>query len=201
MEQVEMHDAVVFGTDEKPVNVTEIKVQALNFKDLAMIWQQPHYDPSKPELSLQKRRIMFQAHFMVGQDRYKPDMIELGQVDFRTIRGIIDALETGYGNAGEVISKDADGLTKPILYKLGDPIKMGGPKGKSEIAEIEFMGRKYAELEDVLAADNSMAQTLALLRRVGRPVGHPLPLLPENLIENISVADGVTIMRDVLPAF
>lgn len=205
MLKIDMQSDVKFG-EEQQHTVTAIHVHPIRFAEFVQVWSKPHVDPKKPALSLQKARILHQAHFMVGKERYVPGFPELGQVDFRTVRQIIDALDLGQGTPGKLLN-DNDGLSKPILYKLGDPIKM--TSGRSDqagadksISELEFQGTTYAALEDVLAADNELEQTLALLHSVAKPVGHDsLSFLTPGIVERMSMADGVTIMKDVLPRF
>lgn len=200
MIKIDMQSDVLFG-DEKQHKVTSIEVKPISFQRFVTVWGMPHIDPKKPEASLQKMRILEQAHFMIGKERYVPSVIELGDVDFKTIRAIIDAYGTLHGEPGKVMN-DGDGLVKPILYKLGSPIPMQSKSKPVELKELEFQGTSYRELEDVLAAPNELQQALALIQTVARPVGvEGLTTMLGATVDQISLSDGITIMNDVLPRF
>ena len=99
--------------------------------------------------------------------------------------------------AGKII-RDGDGVDKAIIYELGTPIKV---QGKDPITELEFCASTYGDVEDVLTADLAVQQTALLLSTVAKPLGTSLSRLPSWAIDNITVADGVSISRDVLPRF
>lgn len=189
------------GDKTSQINITAITVEPITFMEFVQLWEMTPLDAKKPELSLQKRRILHQAHFMAGKERYKPTLDQLGTIHSHIARAIINALDHGTGAMGELLG-DGDGLSKPVHYKLATPIGMGSAKsGDSSIRELEFIGKTYAEMEDVLAADNEMAQTVALIRTVAKPVGSALTIMPESVVERLTLGDGIGIMRLVLPRF
>ncbi len=101
---------------------------------------------------------------------------------------------------GEVIG-DGDGMTTPILYKLGTSIKAKLKGENIEIAEIEFIAKTYGDIEDVLSGQNELYQTMELITKLAKPVVGSLMSLPSWAINQITIADGVAIQQKVLPAF
>lgn len=97
---------------------------------------------------------------------------------------------------GAAIISDGDGLTSPVLVKLGTPIK--GAEGK-EIKELEFLAKTYGDVEKVLAATNELTQTVELIRSVAKPVG--MLTLPSWGMNQFSIADGLFIQQNVLKRF
>lgn len=113
-------------------------------------------------------------------------------------------LSMGDGEPGEVISGDkADGISSPILYRLGTPIKMQQNNDEVSINELEFMAATYGQIEEVLAETNEMSQAYSLIRTVAKPVGmgDTLQALPTWAADKITMADGFTIAEKVLPRF
>lgn len=196
MHKIEMTTDITFGEHK----ITEVKVKPLKYKELAELWSVATH-AAKPDVALQRARIMHQTHFMDGSTRIKPDVAELSTISSTLAMAILAAIDIGQGSTGEVVSK-GDGATTPIVYKLGTPIKMKSSKGSVSITEIEFMANTYGQLEDVLAADNQMDKVMELMNRVAVPLGiDTLTTMPSWAIDNMTVADGVIIMRDVLPNF
>jgi hypothetical protein len=110
---------------------------------------------------------------------------------------IVPELDKDEGDAGEVISdKKADGVGTAILFKLGSPIV---PASGKPIAELEFLASTYFDIESVMAENGKMAQTVALLKHVAKPVG--MVTMPSWAVDQISMADGMTILTEVLPNF
>lgn len=198
MEKIEF--TASFQIAEK--DVTEIKVNPLTFLELGQLWDQIGVGSAKAEVALQRARIKHQAHFMNGSERLIPSPEDLHKMPFPVAKAIIDALGHGQGLPGKVIG-NGDGATAPILYKLGTPIEMKDGTGKARvIEELEFMASTYGELEDVFAAENEVARALALLTAIAVPVGvDGLTRLPGWAIDRITVADGVTIMKQVSNRF
>lgn len=200
--QIEFSTQVQFGEAE----INEINVLPLNFISFADIWRKTADEVRGTEKSatsvMQRRRIVFQAQFMSAGKRVAPDASHISQLPIPVVKAIIKALDVGEGVAGELLN-DADGISAPIHYKLGTPIEMTSSGKKVQIAELEFQAKVYGDIEDVLAADGDVPQALALIQRVATPVGGDMSLrsLPTWALERMTVADGVTIMRSVLPRF
>lgn len=99
--------------------------------------------------------------------------------------------------ATPAIISDGDGLTSPILVKLGSPIATGG----QTISELEFSAKTYGDIEHVLAGSNDMEKTVALIKHVSKPVGLSLQALPSWGIDGIDIRDGFFIQNEILPRF
>lgn len=112
---------------------------------------------------------------------------------------LLPLLEDQNAKAGKVLSdKDADGATSPVIYQLGTPIPVAD--GKS-ITELEFIAPLYGDVEDVLAEVHELMQALVLIQKVADPIGSPLMRLPSWAVDAITLADGITIAKTVLPRF
>lgn len=97
------------------------------------------------------------------------------------------------------ILTNGDGVTEPVLMKLGTPIKAtSGSEGK-EITELEFIARTYGDVEMVLSGTNAMEQTAALIKYVAKPAG--MLALPSWAINAIDIRDGFFIQNEILPRF
>ncbi|MGY2987715.1 hypothetical protein [Bradyrhizobium sp. USDA 4508] len=123
------------------------------------------------------------------------DVLKLPIPDTHKIAAKLDENE---GKPGKII-RDGDGIDQAITYELGTPIPVG--QGKEPIRELEFHASTYGDIEDVMAADNAMGQTAKLIETVAKPLGSTLMQLPSWAINLISVADGVTISKEILPRF
>jgi len=202
MEKITFTAEVSFSAPDKPVKIEEIKVAPLTFVTMCNLWTLARSAVMKPEVALQRERILYQTHFMASGKRVTPNPDDLTRLPASVAKSIIAALDLGQGTPGKVISDSDDG-EKPVLYKLGDPIKMkGGPSGNALISELEFHATTFGEMEEILASDTELSQTLALLRTLANPIEHAsLQRLPLWAVDQLSVADGVTIMRTVLPNF
>jgi hypothetical protein len=114
-------------------------------------------------------------------------------------RKLIKALDTTDSEKVGKVVREGDGISTAIGFELGKPIEFQA--GKESIKEIEFLATTYGEIEDALCTTDPLEQILALLRTVAKPVHGTLSALPSSAIEQISLADGVTLARDVLPRF
>lgn len=198
MEKITFTEEVKFGDKL----VSEINIEPLTFVGLSEVWAKAATMAGKPQVTTQRARILRQTHFMVNGERYVPDAGELMQLPRLVAKQIIDMLDLQQGVAGQRLN-DGDGATTSVLYKLGTPIEIKGSDGKVQsITELEFKASTYGEVEDILAAENEIAQTMELLRRIAKPATGPqLMALPSWALDRITVADGVTIMREILPRF
>jgi hypothetical protein len=100
----------------------------------------------------------------------------------------------------EILSDEtADGVSAPILVKLGSPLSMGEEK----ITELEFHAKTYGDIEAVFAEDNAAEQTILFIENVAKPITSNLKLqaLPSWAVEQITPNDGIFISRFVLPRF
>lgn len=198
MKTIPFDTEVLVGTEA----VTTINVMPITFVEFGSIWR--NIDEKKSKASVQRGRIKHQVHFLLADGkRVEPNDQDIRKLPISVAKLIIDALDEGQGEAGKLLSTDANGITVPIHYKLGTPIQMTSTtKGVQVISELEFKASVYGDIEDVLAADNSIEQTIELLRKVAKPVEVPsLTALPGWAVDRITIADGVTISNNVLPRF
>jgi len=111
-------------------------------------------------------------------------------------------LSEGQGTPGEIISGENDGVSAPILYRLGTPIKMQQNGDEIAITELEFQASTFGQIEDVLAETNPLSQTVSMLSSIAKPVGmETLQALPSWALDKVTMADGFTISEKVLPRF
>jgi hypothetical protein len=201
---IEITDQIVFG--EK--SITEIKVLPLSFVSFSKIWAETQNEvrASRTDANgssiMQRKRVILQAQFMAGSDRIKPEIANILQLPLKVAKQIIAALDVGEGVAGSLLN-DGDGISSPVHYKLGSPLSLTVNGKKQTIAELEFSAKVYGDVEDVLAADGEVVQALELIKRCAQPIGldSNITTLPSWALERMTVADGVTIMRNVLPRF
>lgn len=182
--------------------IDEILIAPLTFMEMTRLWKKAAAAKSKPELALQRARIMHQTHFMSVGVRQTLTDEQLHKLPITVAKGILAHLDDEQGKAGKLIG-DGDGATTSIIYELGTPIGMKNSKGEDvTITELEFHAETYGDIEDVLAADSDMSKTVELLKRTAKPVGVPsLQAIPGWALDRFTIADGVTIMLTVLPRF
>lgn len=185
---------------EKPV--TGITVEPLTFKQLESAWLAASALPGNADVNLQRQRIQAQTSFMTAEGRVTPDLAQLGQLPVGIMTQVVGALDAGQGPAGEVMKDSGNAVTAPLMYKLGTPLRMRKGDEEIEIVELEFHAKTFSDVEVVLATVNQMTATVALIETLANPVTVPsLTRLPGMLVDKVSVPDGLTIMRQVLPNF
>ena len=197
MTKIEYTSDISFG-DQR---VTSITVAPLSFMQLCEIWKGLRSTGDKVRGELQRARILQQTTFAVGDNRVQPDAAQLSKLPASVAKDIITALDVGSGTMGTVTSK-GDGVTTPIVYKLGTPITMKQGSETVSITELEFMASTYGELEDVLAADSDAEKAKILLRDVAVPLGvKSLNRLPGWAMDRLTTADGIGVMNNVAGLF
>jgi hypothetical protein len=134
-------------------------------------------------------------------------VVKLGDMDIPQLprvyaSKIIDAMGEDQGEPGKVIN-DGDGATKPMIYKLGTPVRFKSGTEELSFDEIEFMAKTYGDVEEVMAETGNLQQVLVLLQTVGKPIGmgEQTTAAPSWVVDQISLADGFTIAEKVLPRF
>lgn len=182
--------------------ISKIEVKSLTFFEMVKLWKNASKIPGKAEVALQRARIQHQAYFLDSDGKRQiPSIEELYQMPMSIGKSIVDSLDFGQGKPGEIIGQ-GDGCTKPILYKLGDPISTKLNNKKVQITELEFFATTFGQVEEILAADSEMDRASALITQLAVPIEiEGLMQLPSWALDQLSTADGVTIMRQVLPAF
>jgi hypothetical protein len=155
-------------------------------------------EPKIFEARLRRLRIMKQVIYYSGNNLVNVSQMDMLTMPIPAVRLIASHLDDEEGPAGKII-RDGDGIDKAIVYELGSPIPLGA--GKGFIKELEFHASTYGEIEDVIAVDMAIQQTLTMISTIAKPLGTSLSQLPSWAINTISVTDGVLISRDVLPRF
>lgn len=150
------------------------------------------------EAKLRRLRMVKQVSYYINGSVVPVSMEEVLKLPIPDARRIVAKLDDAEGKAGKII-RDGDGIDKAITYQLGTPIPVG--QGKPPISELEFIAQTYGEIEDVMAAPDAIQQASLLIATIAKPLGTSLTLLPSWALNLITVADGVTISREVLPRF
>lgn len=99
---------------------------------------------------------------------------------------------------GKIIN-DGDGITAPLLFSLGTPVRVG----EKEVQELEFMAKNYGQIEEVLAESTPVRQAYALILSASVPIGDGIKLLqtPESVAAQITMPDGMAIADQVVKLF
>lgn len=151
-----------------------------------------------------RERIKSQVTAITSDDkRMQLDDIAVFGIPLRHALAIKEAINNSDNNPAGAVCKmlhKGDGMLTPIHISLGVPIKTGSED--KVISELEFTARNLGDLEDFVSADTELEQATALLR-VAVPVGPGITLssLPSWAADQISLEDGVWIMKNVVPTF
>ena len=182
--------------------VTSIEVNGITFMQFYDVWSKSIAAIGvKQEVALQRGRIKKQTVFKAGADVLELSDTDLMQLPFQLTKDIIAALDDGEGVAGKIIVK-GDIATSPVIYKLGTPFAMKNGDTEISVSELEFSAKTYADVEDVLVADSSLSKTVMLVTKLAKPIEVPsLMQLPGWMVDRLTIADGFTIMKEVLPLF
>jgi hypothetical protein len=154
--------------------------------------------PKTFEARIRRLRLQKQVEYFANGTPVNVGVEDISKMPIPAARLINAVLDDGEGKVGKII-RDGDGIDKSIIYELGTPIAVGG--GKEPIKELEFHAQTFGEIEDVMAAPDSLSQTTMLIATIAKPVGGSLTQLPSWAVAQISVADGVQISRLVTPRF
>jgi hypothetical protein len=154
--------------------------------------------PKTFDARLRRLRMVKQVTYYTNGSVAVVGMEDILKMPIQAARTIAGKLDDDDEVAGKVITP-GDGIDKAIVYELGKPIPMG--QGKPPIKELEFLAKTYGDIEDVMAATDAISQTAMLISTVAKPLGTSLIQLPSWALTQITVADGVTISRDILPLF
>lgn len=179
--------------------ITAIHVEKQHFKHLVnMIVTAAKSDAEDVTKAVEMARLKNGiVKYYAGDDLVEVTDIALREMPIPLVRKIRAAFnfETKPGE----ISVKGDGITSPVIYKLGEPIKTD----KGEITELEFLASTLGDIEDVIFRTNSNEQALALLESVATPLGSDISLqaLPAWAVEKISIIDGAQIAQEIVPLF
>lgn len=156
--------------------------------------------PTTFEGKIKRNRLLKQTTFYIGNAATpvgSDDIVRMPIPAARAIFKKMDELENTLPR-GKII-REGDGVDKALTFELGTPIPVGA--GKAPIKELEFFAKTYGDIEDVLAANSGLAQTLMLVTTIAKPLGTSLSLLPSWAVSQLTLEDGYAIMLDVLPLF
>lgn len=154
-------------------------------------------EPKTMEGRVRRVRMFKQVTFYADGVVAPVSMVDMLKLPIPSARMITTRLDDSEGKAGKVI-RPGDGIDQAITYELGTPILL---QGKDPITELEFSAKTYGDIEDVMAATDQFQQTSLLIATTAKPLGTSLTLLPTWAVAQITLADGVAIMREVLPHF
>ncbi|MBO4228451.1 hypothetical protein [Bradyrhizobium neotropicale] len=187
---MQLGDKLIDGASIKPLSFQ-------NFAD-CIAEAQNMRQPKTFEGRLRRVRMVKQVAYHVNGSTVPVTMEDVLKLPIPDARKIAAKLDADEGKAGKII-RGGDGIDQAITYELGTPIPTG--QGKPPIIELEFHARTYGDIEDVMAAPDAIQQTAMLIATIAKPLGSSLTLLPSWALNLITIADGVTISRDVLPRF
>jgi hypothetical protein len=154
--------------------------------------------PTTFEARLRRLRLARQISYFTAGTVVPVSIDDVPKMPVPTARILIARLDADEGTAGKIL-RDGDGIDSAVLYQLGTPIPTG--QGKPPITELEFLASNYGQLEDIMAATGTIAQTAALIAGIAKPLPGTLTQLPSWALNLISVADGVSISQLVTPRF
>lgn len=153
--------------------------------------------PKSFEARLRRLRMVKQVTYYNGTTTVPMAANDVPNFSIPAAKAIIAGLDADEGKAGKII-REGNGVDQSIIYELGTPIPV---QGKAPITELEFVAKTYGDIEDIMAADLVLQQTSLMISMIAKPLGTTLSLLPSWAVAQISVADGVTMSRAVLPRF
>lgn len=182
--------------------VETLQVRPIGFKRLADCFERASsraITPADVSKMLAREKMKAMLHMLDPEGQ----QVEFSENDLLNLpvsyaRQVRKALDTDFHSPGKII-KEGDGITTPILFELGTPLKTD----KGEVTELEFIAKTLGDIEDVLSAENGFTQSLALLSTVASPLGADVQLmrLPTWGVEAITSEDGLMIAQKVLPSF
>lgn len=199
------------------VAVSKLVISKINFVNYAECFKVQLREMSKSDNVVEATKAFRRAKRMKQVTAYNKEggiipltQINFGQMPRKLFVKIDNAIDQDNDVKGEVISKDGDGLLSPILYKLGTPFPFtdstigSKPIGtESKVIELEFIAKTGGDIEEVLCGENTLDQTIALIKTCATPIGGETALsrLPSWMIEALTLQDGIEIMAKVLPVF
>lgn len=149
---------------------------------------------------IQRYRMIAQTTLVTGGDKRIPLTEEIiAKLPAMAGRDIVNNLLAGNQSPGKLLSdKDADGISKAIHYQLGTPVQAAGGK---EITELEFLAKDFTAIEEVMTGTSPVDQTMTMISVMSRPADGSMLRLPSWAADQISLADGIFLMENVLNRF
>lgn len=199
-------------------SVAKLNVSAINFATYAECWRERDVEQRRSGGDeMLATKAFYRARRLKQTKAYdrSNNVVDLDHMSFANMPRelfvkINGALDDDSDPRGAVISKDGDGLYTPVLYKLGTPFDFVDTNASSKpigtepkIIELEFIAKTGGDIEEVLCHQNSLDQTLALIKTCATPLGGGTSLqrLPSWMVNALTLADGFEIMAKILPIF
>lgn len=205
MEDIKVDGIPVLIGDKK---ITHFTVDPMNFSLFVVTAEKSNAAVTgggkKWAMHNRRQRMLLQLKAYAGAARVEVDELTISQIPIPYVKKIMSAMEAGAnGTPGTIITPKADGISSPIIFKLGTPIKFKNGTDEGSFDEIEFQARTFGDIEEILAEGNSMPQTLTMLKTIAKPLGMSdnLQAMPSWAIDALSMADSFEIMEKVLPRF
>lgn len=127
--------------------------------------------------------------------------VELSALPPKIGKELVRACDEVLNTEGEakILTENGDGITSPILVKLGQPLVMGEDK----ITELEFHAKTFGDIEMIMAHEDRGTQCVIMIETIAKPVTSNLKLqrLASWAADAVSVNDGSFIAQKVLPRF
>lgn len=183
-------------------NKNYFEVRPINWKEFIGIANSVSAKTTREMFTAQQRaRLLKQVKsFDSGANELTFTAVELAALPPGIGKKLVKASSDVLDTEGEaVIVNDGDGITTPIVVKLGQPLKMG----EESITELEFFAKTFGDIETVLAHEERGTQSVILIETVAKPITSSLKLqaLPSWASDSVTVNDGSFIAQKVLPRF
>ena len=188
---------ITLQLDDKLVDGAVVK--AINFATFGTVIEEARNmkEPKTWEAKLRRARITKQIAFYSNGTVVNVSPMDVTKLSIQSARTLIQLLDRDDGPQGKVI-RPGDGIEKAIVYELGTPIRI---QNKDPIKELEFIAKNYGDVEDIMASLDPIEQANLLITNLAKPLGTTLTALPSWAVAQITLGDGFTIIRDVLPPF
>lgn len=183
------------------VPVTKIEVRPGTFAGFVSAWVE-NSGGKKASVAVNRARVVQQTTFYSGEDVIKVDPFDLSDIPVDVARLLFKEINRDPEGtvAPELLS--GDGVSTPMLVKLGVPITMSVDKKQVEVSELEFFAKTLQDIEEIVAAPDDMSAVLAMLESLANPVAiNTLTRLPSWAVNQVSIPDGLFMLNKVLPAF
>jgi hypothetical protein len=190
----------------KDATIVSAEVRHIGFAEMTTLSEKAFElignEANKYRPTFQRERLKAQTR-LFGADKKAVDLDDftLMGLPIPAARAILAVLDSDEARAGEILTPDADGISTPILFKLGKPIKVRDNKSAEDgaITEIEIQARNYGDIEAVLCESTQLSQTVELIKSCAKPAG--LLAMPAWALAELSIADGMLITTKILPRF
>lgn len=91
-----------------------------------------------------------------------------------------------------------DGISEPLVYTLQHPIKMTAADDSPMLRQIEFQGRRVAEISEYLDARGETAEFHSFMRAFAKPLGVSPAIITDVLIDALDFIDYLVIRRQIM---